>query len=68
MLQRESSDSHWSALTSGTHRQVQIRPIGQNRSGEFEVSRADYLAQVSLYAEAIQKATNLEARGVVLVI
>ena len=35
---------------------------------EFELCRAEYTAQVALYAEAIEKATNLAARGILLVI
>ncbi len=35
---------------------------------EFEAGRANYTAQVGLYAEAIEKATNLPARGILLVV
>jgi ATP-dependent exoDNAse (exonuclease V) beta subunit len=35
---------------------------------EFEVSRTKYTGQVSLYVEAIQKATHLPARGILLVV
>lgn len=35
---------------------------------EFESGRAEYQAQVALYVEAIEKATNLTARGILLVI
>ena len=35
---------------------------------EFESGRAEYSAQVALYAEAIEKATNSTARGILLVI
>jgi ATP-dependent helicase/nuclease subunit A len=35
---------------------------------EFESSQAQYSAQVELYAEAIEKATNLPARGILLVV
>ena len=35
---------------------------------EFELGRAEYWAQVSLYVEAIEKATNSTARGILLVI
>ena len=35
---------------------------------EFESSRSQYAAQVSLYVEAIEKATTLPARGVLLVV
>jgi len=35
---------------------------------EFESGRAEYSIQVALYAEAIQRATNLASRGVVLLI
>jgi ATP-dependent helicase/nuclease subunit A len=35
---------------------------------EFESSQSQYSAQVGLYVEAIEKATNLPARGVLLVV
>jgi ATP-dependent exoDNAse (exonuclease V) beta subunit len=35
---------------------------------EFESSRSQYAAQVGLYVEAIEKATNLPARGILLVV
>ena len=35
---------------------------------EFELGRAEYSAQVALYVEAIEKATNSTARGILLVI
>ena len=35
---------------------------------EFGLHRAEYTAQVALYAEAIEKATNSSARGILLVI
>jgi ATP-dependent helicase/nuclease subunit A len=37
-------------------------------SREFEASHAEYSAQVALYVEAIQKATQLSARGILLVV
>jgi ATP-dependent helicase/nuclease subunit A len=37
-------------------------------SREFEVNQAKYTAQVALYVEAIQKATQLPARGILLVV
>jgi ATP-dependent exoDNAse (exonuclease V) beta subunit len=37
-------------------------------SREFEVNQAKYTAQVALYVEAIQKATHLPARGILLVV
>jgi ATP-dependent helicase/nuclease subunit A len=35
---------------------------------EFEANRSEYAKQVSLYADAIEKATNLPTRGILLVI
>jgi ATP-dependent exoDNAse (exonuclease V) beta subunit len=35
---------------------------------EFQSARAEYSAQVGLYVEAIEKATNLAARGILLLI
>jgi ATP-dependent helicase/nuclease subunit A len=35
---------------------------------EFELSRSEYTAQVALYVEAIEKATNLSAKGILLVV
>jgi ATP-dependent helicase/nuclease subunit A len=35
---------------------------------EFESSQSQYSAQVGLYVEAIEKATNMSARGVLLVV
>ena len=35
---------------------------------EFELGRAEYSAQVAIYAEAIEKATNSSVSGVLLVI
>ena len=35
---------------------------------EFELYRAEYSAQVSLYAQAIEKATNSPVSGILLVI
>jgi ATP-dependent exoDNAse (exonuclease V) beta subunit len=37
-------------------------------SREFEASQAEYSVQVALYVEAIQKATRLPARGILLVV
>jgi ATP-dependent exoDNAse (exonuclease V) beta subunit len=35
---------------------------------EFDAEQANYTAQVALYAEAIEKATNMPARGILLVV
>ena len=35
---------------------------------EFEASQANYTAQVGLYVEAIEKVTNMPARGVLLIV
>jgi ATP-dependent exoDNAse (exonuclease V) beta subunit len=35
---------------------------------EFEANKATYAAQVALYVEAIEKATNLSTRGILLVL
>ena len=35
---------------------------------EFELARVEYSAQVALYVDAIEKATNSKARGILLVI
>jgi ATP-dependent exoDNAse (exonuclease V) beta subunit len=37
-------------------------------SREFETSHAEYSAQVALYVEAIQNATQLPTRGILLVV
>ena len=36
--------------------------------GEFEANQARYIAQVALYVEAIEKATNLPTRGILFVV
>ena len=36
--------------------------------GEFEANKATYTAQVALYVEAIEKATNLPTRGILFVV
>jgi ATP-dependent exoDNAse (exonuclease V) beta subunit len=35
---------------------------------EFEANRSEYTKQVSLYANAIEKATSLQTTGILLVI
>ena len=35
---------------------------------DFETNQARYAAQVALYVEAIEKATNLPTRGILLVV
>jgi ATP-dependent exoDNAse (exonuclease V) beta subunit len=37
-------------------------------SSEFEANKATYTAQVALYVEAIEKATNLPARGILFAV
>jgi ATP-dependent exoDNAse (exonuclease V) beta subunit len=50
-----SGSAHWTVVDFKTGR-------------EFETNRSEYAKQVALYAEAIESATNLPARGVLLVI
>jgi ATP-dependent exoDNAse (exonuclease V) beta subunit len=54
-FREEAADFEWTVVDFKTDR-------------EFELHHAEYTAQVCLYAEAIQRATNSPAEGVLLVI
>ena len=54
-FREEAADVEWTVVDFKTDR-------------EFELCRAEYTAQVSLYAQAIEKVTNSSASGILLVI
>jgi hypothetical protein len=53
--ENNSGSPHWTVVDFKTGR-------------EFASSRSEYVKQVSLYATAIEKATNLPTRGILLII
>jgi ATP-dependent exoDNAse (exonuclease V) beta subunit len=53
--ENNSGSAHWTVVDFKTGR-------------EFEANRSEYAKQVSLYADAIESATNLPTRGILLVI
>jgi ATP-dependent exoDNAse (exonuclease V) beta subunit len=53
--ENNSGSVHWTVVDFKTGR-------------EFEANRSEYAKQVSLYADAIERATNLPTRGILLVI